>query len=169
MVQLIGGMSTYLKPKLLQMSVEPVMNTIHSCSRLGWSNLHLRSIDVSYSLIVNASTYGPIHEVLADWPWVVDAWGFLLPPAAVASALMLFHLYTNDDTKTVSAMDEWQKAENRARRIRLHSHICCGCIKFLAHPCRSRSCANGYPSAHRQTAIPKPCRPWMTDKSLDIF
>ena len=66
MVQLIGGMSTYLKPKLLQMSVEPVMNLIHSCSRLGWSNFHLRSMYVSYSLIVIASTYGPVHEVVAD-------------------------------------------------------------------------------------------------------
>lgn len=71
------------------MSVEPVMNTIHSCSRLGWSNLHLRSIYVAYSLIVNTSTYGPVHEVVADWPWVVDASGSSLTPAAVASALVL--------------------------------------------------------------------------------
>lgn len=166
MVQLISGMSTYLKPKLLQTSVEPVMNTIHSCSRLGWSNLHLRSIYVANSLIVNASTYGPVHEVVADWPWVVDASGSSLTPAAVASALMLICTQT-----TIPKQFRPWMSDKRLKivRRRLHSHICCGCIKFLAHPCRSRSCPNGYPSAHRQTAIPKPCRPWMTNKSLDIF
>lgn len=127
MVQLIGGMSTYLKAKLLQMSVKPVMNTILSCSRLGWS------IYVSYSLIINASTYGPDHEVVADSP---------LPQS-------LPHLCYSicTPTTTPKPFQPWMNDKRLKIVLVAFAYICCGCIKFLAHLCRSRSCANGYPSA----------------------
>lgn len=162
MVQLIGGMSTYLQPKLLQMSVEPVVTTIDSCSRL---KLHLRSIYVSYSLNVNASTNGPIHEIVANSPCVVM---HQVSCSSLPQSL-LHQCYSICTQTTIPKPFRRLMTDKRLKIDELNVLVAFACIHTYVVDASSfllalTAVAPVRMAVHLHTDKPKLCRPWMTNK-----